>query len=142
RLAQAIAADVRGLGLDVCVLLRRAGLVVHHHRGGSSPTQVLAALRHVLDGILHGAKPPLLCAKMYPPVSCSSSCLMYILDSQSKKKRSSRFRKQLTEQGFDAGVVTIQFHLAQHHDEVPSVSTIWRVLNAAEAASNGATNKV
>jgi transposase InsO family protein len=37
-------------------------------------------------------------------------------------------RKQLAENGFDAGAVTIQHHLAQHHDDTPSVSTIWRVL--------------
>jgi transposase InsO family protein len=39
-------------------------------------------------------------------------------------------RKQLRDAGFDAGAVTIQAHLARRHDEVPSVSTIWRVLRA------------
>ncbi len=37
-------------------------------------------------------------------------------------------RKQLTEEGLDAGAVTIQWHLARHVEAVPSVSTIWRVL--------------
>jgi transposase InsO family protein len=39
-------------------------------------------------------------------------------------------RKQLTEAGFDAGAQTIHTHLARTHDSPPSVSTIWRVLNA------------
>ena len=38
-------------------------------------------------------------------------------------------RKQLAEEGLDAGAVTIQWHLARHGQAVPSVSTIWRVLN-------------
>jgi transposase InsO family protein len=39
-------------------------------------------------------------------------------------------RKQLSEAGFDAGAQTIHAHLARRHDTPPSVSTIWRVLNA------------
>jgi transposase InsO family protein len=39
-------------------------------------------------------------------------------------------RKALTDDGFDAGAVTIHYHLSQRQDEVPSVSTIWRVLKA------------
>ncbi len=39
-----------------------------------------------------------------------------------------RIRKQLAEQGFDAGAQTIHYHLALKHDPAPSVSTIWRVL--------------
>jgi transposase InsO family protein len=39
-------------------------------------------------------------------------------------------RKELTDDGFDAGAVTIQFHLSKRQDDVPSVSTIWRVLKA------------
>jgi transposase InsO family protein len=39
-------------------------------------------------------------------------------------------RKELTDLGVDAGAVTIQSHLARRHDDVPSVSTIWRVLKA------------
>lgn len=39
-------------------------------------------------------------------------------------------RKQLADAGFDAGAQTIQFHLSAHHEVVPSVSTIWRVLKA------------
>jgi transposase InsO family protein len=41
-----------------------------------------------------------------------------------------RLRKELTELGVDAGAATIQTHLADHHDTVPSVPTIWRVLKA------------
>lgn len=38
-------------------------------------------------------------------------------------------RRELTAAGFDAGAVTIHFHLSQAGvDDVPSVSTIWRVL--------------
>jgi transposase InsO family protein len=37
-------------------------------------------------------------------------------------------RKQLTDAGFDAGAATIQTHLARRRSDVPSVSTIWRVL--------------
>jgi transposase InsO family protein len=39
-----------------------------------------------------------------------------------------RWRKQLTEDGFDAGAATIHYHLGLELDVVPSVSTIWRVL--------------
>ena len=37
-------------------------------------------------------------------------------------------RKQLVEEGFDAGAETIRWHLARRRDDVASVSTIWRVL--------------
>jgi transposase InsO family protein len=37
-------------------------------------------------------------------------------------------RKQLAEEGLDAGAVTIHWHLGRHHETVPSVSTIWRIL--------------
>jgi len=40
-----------------------------------------------------------------------------------------RLRKDLVDAGFDAGARTIAWHLAQRHAEVPSVSTIWRVLS-------------
>jgi transposase InsO family protein len=39
-------------------------------------------------------------------------------------------RKELTDAGFDAGAVTIHYHLSQRQAKVPSVSTIWRVLRA------------
>jgi transposase len=40
-------------------------------------------------------------------------------------------RKDLLDQGFDAGAHTIAVHLARHHGEaaVPSVATIWRILS-------------
>ena len=38
--------------------------------------------------------------------------------------------KELTDDGFDAGAVTIHYHLSQRQAEVPSISTIWRVLKA------------
>ncbi len=41
-----------------------------------------------------------------------------------------RLRKELIELGVDAGAATIQTHLADRHDVVPSVPTIWRVLKA------------
>ena len=37
-------------------------------------------------------------------------------------------RKELTDQGLDAGAQTIHYHLSLRHEHVPSVSTIWRVL--------------
>jgi transposase InsO family protein len=37
-------------------------------------------------------------------------------------------RKHLVEEGFDAGARTIHWHLAKRRDEVPSISTIWRIL--------------
>lgn len=37
-------------------------------------------------------------------------------------------RKQLAEQGLDSGANTIHYHLAKSVDEVPSFTTIWRVL--------------
>jgi transposase InsO family protein len=39
-------------------------------------------------------------------------------------------RKELTDAGFDAGAVTIHTHLTRRGGDVPSVSTIWRVLKA------------
>src|SRR5436305_1188834 len=39
-------------------------------------------------------------------------------------------RKELTDAGFDAGAVTIHYHLSRRQDQVPSTSTIWRVLKA------------
>ena len=39
-----------------------------------------------------------------------------------------RLRKELTELGVDAGAQTIHYHLSLGRTEVPSVSTIWRVL--------------
>jgi transposase InsO family protein len=38
-------------------------------------------------------------------------------------------RKQLSEQGLDAGAHTIAFHLAERGGQVPSTSAIWRVLS-------------
>jgi transposase InsO family protein len=37
-------------------------------------------------------------------------------------------RGELEAQGHDAGAATIAYHLAQQHEHVPSLSTIWRVL--------------
>ena len=37
-------------------------------------------------------------------------------------------REQLLSQGHDCGAETIAYHLAQRFEEVPSVSTIWRIL--------------
>jgi transposase InsO family protein len=39
------------------------------------------------------------------------------------------WRKQLAEQGLDAGAETIATHLRNMHGRTPAVSTIWRVLN-------------
>ncbi|MGA8725796.1 MAG: IS481 family transposase [Acidimicrobiales bacterium] len=39
-------------------------------------------------------------------------------------------RKELVDLGADAGAETIRYHLTKVHEEVPSVSTIWRVLKA------------
>ena len=39
-------------------------------------------------------------------------------------------RKQLVDFGADAGAETIHYHLSRRHRQVPSVSTIWRVLKA------------
>ncbi len=39
-------------------------------------------------------------------------------------------RKELADAGFDAGAATIYCHLARRQGDVPSVSTIWRVLRA------------
>jgi transposase InsO family protein len=40
-------------------------------------------------------------------------------------------RERLAADGFDAGAQTIHAHLARRHVDVPSVSTIWRVLKAS-----------
>jgi transposase InsO family protein len=39
------------------------------------------------------------------------------------------WRKRLESEGLDAGAVTIAWHLARRHEQVPAVSTIWRVLS-------------
>ena len=39
-------------------------------------------------------------------------------------------RKQLSEDGFDAGAQTIHTHLTRKHEQVPSPATIWRLLRA------------
>lgn len=39
-----------------------------------------------------------------------------------------RLRKELIEQGYDAGAQTIHYHLQQRHTDPPSVTTVWRVL--------------
>ncbi|MCA1696612.1 MAG: integrase core domain-containing protein [Actinobacteria bacterium] len=39
-----------------------------------------------------------------------------------------RIRKQLTDEGFDAGAHTIHYHLSLTDPSPPSVSTIWRIL--------------
>ena len=38
-------------------------------------------------------------------------------------------RKELLDQGLDAGAHTIAYHLAKHHGTSPSVATIWRILS-------------
>ena len=38
-------------------------------------------------------------------------------------------RKQLLEEGLDGGAMTIHWHLTRRHDQVPSVSSIWRILH-------------
>lgn len=38
-------------------------------------------------------------------------------------------RKELSDQGLDAGAHTIWFHLRKRHGDAPSVATIWRVLS-------------
>jgi len=39
-------------------------------------------------------------------------------------------RRELSAQGHDAGPATIAYHLAQTHKDIPSRSTIWRILSA------------
>jgi transposase InsO family protein len=39
-----------------------------------------------------------------------------------------RLRSELDGQGHDAGAETIAYHLAQTHTDIPSLSTIWRIL--------------
>lgn len=44
------------------------------------------------------------------------------------EERVVRLRKELLEQGFDAGAQTIHYHLSLDDSPVPSTSTIWRIL--------------
>ena len=44
------------------------------------------------------------------------------------EERIIRLRKQLLEDGFDAGAHTIHYHLSQQSGSVPSQTTIWRIL--------------
>jgi transposase InsO family protein len=39
-----------------------------------------------------------------------------------------KLRRELSAQGHDAGAETIAYHLSEVHEEIPSVSTIWRIL--------------
>ena len=39
-----------------------------------------------------------------------------------------KLRGELSAEGHDAGAETIAYHLAQHHKDVPSLSSIWRIL--------------
>jgi len=48
--------------------------------------------------------------------------------SDETEDRVIRLRKELTDQGFDAGAATIHYHLGQRDPSPPSVSTIWRIL--------------
>jgi transposase InsO family protein len=48
--------------------------------------------------------------------------------SEELEERVVRLRKELTEQGFDAGAQTIHYHLGLTDPASPSVSTIWRIL--------------
>ncbi len=48
--------------------------------------------------------------------------------SEELEERVVRLRKELTEQGFDAGAQTIHYHLSLTDPELPAVSTIWRIL--------------
>jgi transposase InsO family protein len=48
--------------------------------------------------------------------------------SDELEERVVRLRKELTEQGFDAGPQTIHYHLGLSDPCPPSVSTIWRIL--------------
>jgi transposase InsO family protein len=44
------------------------------------------------------------------------------------EERIIRIRKQLVDEGFDGGAQTIHYHLSQQSRQVPSVTTIWRIL--------------
>ena len=48
--------------------------------------------------------------------------------SDELEERVVRLRKELTDQGFDAGAHTIHYHLALNDPSPPSSSTIWRIL--------------
>jgi transposase InsO family protein len=39
-----------------------------------------------------------------------------------------RLRRELEAEGHDAGAETIAYHLAQRYEQVPSVTTVWRIL--------------
>jgi transposase InsO family protein len=39
-----------------------------------------------------------------------------------------KLRRELSSQGHDAGAETIAYHLAQSYKQIPSISTIWRIL--------------
>jgi transposase InsO family protein len=48
--------------------------------------------------------------------------------SEETEDRVVRLRKELTEQGFDAGAQTLHYHVSLSDPSPPSVSTIWRIL--------------
>jgi hypothetical protein len=44
-------------------------------------------------------------------------------------------REKLAAEGHDCGAATIAFHLAERFEQMPSVSTIWRVLKRKGSSS-------
>jgi transposase InsO family protein len=48
--------------------------------------------------------------------------------SQARGREIVGLREQLAAEGFDAGAQTIHAHLERRHKDIPSVSTVWRVL--------------
>ncbi|HVM36410.1 MAG TPA: helix-turn-helix domain-containing protein, partial [Actinomycetota bacterium] len=48
--------------------------------------------------------------------------------SEGLEERVVRLRKELIDQGFDAGAQTIHYHLSLTDPEPPAASTIWRIL--------------
>jgi transposase InsO family protein len=103
-------------------------LVEAHVREGRSVSELAAAhgvhrswiyklLARYREGGLEAVKP-----RSRRPRSCKHQTPLEVVEAIVA------LRTELASQGHDAGAETIAYHLAQRHKDIPSVTTIWRIL--------------
>jgi transposase InsO family protein len=84
---------------------------------GISKTWIYELIRRYRAGGYEALEPRSRC-----PRSCKHQTPPYLVHAIKK------LRAELEAQGHDAGAETIAYHLARIHKDIPSVSTIWRIL--------------
>jgi transposase InsO family protein len=103
-------------------------LVEAHVREGRSVSELAAAhgvhrswiyklLARYREGGLEAVKP-----RSRRPRSCKHQTPLEVVEAIVA------LRTELASQGHDAGAETIAYHLTQRHKDIPSVTTIWRIL--------------